>query len=213
MTETSFGCTRYAEEERSIRDWEREKKPKGTYQVCGRTTPWKGTVSTRPELDLDKRGSAPVVPVRDPIIHPRQPQVLKLPIPHHHPQIPQLHRLVLPVRNAIPPIPLRRDERDPLRMPDEGPTRPLPTQTPPVPHLDERVVRAREEEVRRGRVGERDGVDVPCVSADAQDGPVRFEVVDEDLAVSGVVGVGAGDDLAAVVGEADGPDLRRGRES
>ena len=146
-----------------------------------------------------------------------------------HAQVPKLNRLVLAIAEAVPPIPLWRHERDSLhssdistplsrlskqretrlRMSHKRPTRSLTTQTPAIPHLDERIVAAREEEVARPFVGERDRVDVVAVRSHAQDGPIRLEVVHKDLAVTRAAHVGPGDDLGAVVGEAEGPNLWR----
>lgn len=97
--------------------------------------------------------------------------------------LPQLHPLILSVRKDVSPISLPLDERDSFRVPNQRPARPLAVHAPPIPHLHEAVVRAREEKVVVRSGTERDGVNVVSVGVDAEDGAARFDVVAADHAV------------------------------
>ena len=118
----------------------------------------------------------PVVPSRDPVVHLVEPELVKRLVADHLSQIPQFERLILAVRDAVPPIALRSQKADPFCMPHERPTRSFARKRAAVPNFNERIVGAGKEEVGRGSVGKGYRIHVVLVSVDAEDRAVAFDV-------------------------------------
>ncbi len=120
----------------------------------------------------------------------------------HLAQIPQLHRLVLAVAQHVPAVTLAVDVGQALGVAEEHARLASIRHAAAVPHLQRGVVRARVEDMRRRLVAVADGVDVPAMTMNLQDGLSRLDIVDVD----GVT-LRARHQLAAISRETDRPDL------
>mmetsp|Transcript_22609 Transcript_22609/g.49541 ORF Transcript_22609/g.49541 Transcript_22609/m.49541 type:complete len:298 (-) Transcript_22609:199-1092(-) len=109
----------------------------------------------------------PVVPVKLRKVPPLQ-RLASLARIEHFADVPQAHRLVLPVGDEVEPIPLGVDVGDALSVAQQNPHGGAARgpQNPPVPHLAHAVVAAGEEDVGGG-VGVAHGVHVVAVAAHA----------------------------------------------
>lgn len=145
----------------------------------------------------------PVIPARDSVVLAIESNSLVRRV-RGVAQIPQSHRLVLPVGYDVSSVALGRQESNSLRVADKRARCASSRHGTTIPHLDVLVVRARKQQVRRGLVGKGDRVHVCLVCADAEHRSPRLDVVHAHRSLCATR-----NDLTRVVRESERPNLGR----
>ena len=120
----------------------------------------------------------------------------------HFPEIPEFHGLVFRIGEDVAAVAFAVDVGETFCVAHEDAGSAFVGHAAPNPDLDKGVVGAGVEDMWGGAVAEADGIDVLGMAWDAEDGALKFDVVDVD----GVV-CRSSYDLGAVAREANGPDL------